>query len=66
LVAALKALTELWSWLTTQTRSTPVGRSSKAMFPEIAGRFAVSGQCTSCTKVVDCVVPPESRAVTMT
>ncbi len=42
LVPALKALTELWSWLTTQTRSTPVGRSSKAMLVEI--RRAVGRQ----------------------
>ncbi len=43
LLVALNALTELWSWFTTQKRSAPLGRSSKAMLLEIAGRFAVSG-----------------------
>ena len=43
LLTELKALTELWSWFTTQMRSVPVARSSKATLPEIAGRFAVNG-----------------------
>src|SRR5690349_15315769 len=65
LVEALNTLVVSLSWFTTHTRLPPA-RVSYAMFADDAGRFAVSGRCTTCTNVCDTGTPRSSIAVTVT